>query len=43
MDTDHAIPADLGALRAEFGRTSQSGLVGRVAHRAAAEPWFDAA
>jgi hypothetical protein len=44
MDTDHATPADLAAVRAEFGRTtSDSGFVGRIAHRAAAEPWFDAA
>jgi hypothetical protein len=44
MDTDHATPADLTALCPEFGHlTSESGSVGRIAHRAAAEPWVDAA
>jgi hypothetical protein len=44
MDTDHATPADLTPLRPEFGHlTSESGFVGRIAQRAAAGPWFDAA
>jgi hypothetical protein len=44
MDTDHATPTNLTALCPEFGHlTPESGSVGRIAHRAAAEPGVDAA
>jgi hypothetical protein len=44
MDTEHAPPAEIAALRAEFGHpTAESGFGGWVAHWAAAKGWFDAA
>ncbi|MFE9592032.1 hypothetical protein ACFYOP_08110 [Streptomyces sp. NPDC006294] len=48
MDTDHATPAQIAALRAAFGAafghtTAESGFAGWVAHWAAAKDWWDAA
>jgi hypothetical protein len=45
MDTDHATPAEIAALRAAFGVDDggEPGFGGWVAHWAAAKDWCDAA